>query len=378
MLALGVEYKFSPYGLLSGLLWVTGGACGIFGIRNSGLAISVGTWSSITVLVSFAWGILIFDEQVISVWGTLLGVIMMIFGFIGMAYFSSPQVMEGDVSHNSSTNRIRNEGDNHDQHNRDDDFDQNPQGQNRNGCTANDGIVENSLKEPLLQQQQQQQHLAEDEEGQHATTNIEEEHGEHSGHTSPSTDDETDTNTSNQSHNASIDHSTTVIFLGMKWNRRRLGLLGAVMDGVLGGMMLVPMHFSAYHGEEYIISFGTGAMSITLIFWLIRFAYNVYETKSIQKGYNELPSLHLKTLIIPGGLGGLVWSIGNIGLIFSVSFLGESIGMSIVQSNMIVSGMIGIIWFQEIKGVKPIVFWTLSALLTFVGIIFLSYQHKSS
>ena len=81
-----------------GLMWVTGGFCGIFGIRNAGLAISVGTWSSITVLISFAWGIFVFDEEVQSITGTLFGILMMCIGFIGMAYFttssSSPSTCE--------------------------------------------------------------------------------------------------------------------------------------------------------------------------------------------------------------------------------------------------------------------------------------------
>lgn len=47
VLLLGAGFKFSPWGLLSGLVWVTGGTAGIFGIRNAGLAVSVGTWSGI-------------------------------------------------------------------------------------------------------------------------------------------------------------------------------------------------------------------------------------------------------------------------------------------------------------------------------------------
>ena len=57
-------------------MWVTGGVCGIFGIRNAGLAISVGTWSSVTVLVLFACGMFLFDEKVKSTSGTSFGVIL--------------------------------------------------------------------------------------------------------------------------------------------------------------------------------------------------------------------------------------------------------------------------------------------------------------
>ena len=43
--------KYSPLGIASGFLWVIGGTCGIFAVRNAGLALSVGIWSSVIVLV---------------------------------------------------------------------------------------------------------------------------------------------------------------------------------------------------------------------------------------------------------------------------------------------------------------------------------------
>ena len=40
--------------------------------------------------------------------------------------------------------------------------------------------------------------------------------------------------------------------------------------------------------------------------------------------------------------------MANIGQIISVSSLGESIGMNLIQSQMLVSGLWGIVWFHEI------------------------------
>ena len=48
---LGEAPKFTPLGLLSGLLWVLGGTGGIYAIRQAGMAIAVGTWASTMVLV---------------------------------------------------------------------------------------------------------------------------------------------------------------------------------------------------------------------------------------------------------------------------------------------------------------------------------------
>lgn len=42
VLLLGVDLSYTPWGLLSGLLWTVGGTGGIYGIRKAGLAIAVG------------------------------------------------------------------------------------------------------------------------------------------------------------------------------------------------------------------------------------------------------------------------------------------------------------------------------------------------
>ena len=149
------------------------------------------------------------------------------------------------------------------------------------------------------------------------------------------------------------------------------------MDGILFGLNLVPMHYSSYRGEEYIISFASGAMIVTIIFWILRWGYNSFEQKSFRKGYQALPSMYFKTIIVPASLAGLIWSFGNMGQILSVTYLGESIGMSIVQSSLIVSGIPGILWFKEIRGRRAILLWSISAVITFVGIVLLSRQHKS-
>mmetsp|Transcript_9155 Transcript_9155/g.10053 ORF Transcript_9155/g.10053 Transcript_9155/m.10053 type:complete len:470 (+) Transcript_9155:241-1650(+) len=410
VLFLGEEYKFSPLGIVSGLLWVSGGICGIFGIRNSGLAISVGTWSAITVLVSFTWGIFIFGEQVKSMTSTLTGIVLMIGGFIGMTYFSSPDVVAALDTHthtgvaNDNANTSYTDSNMVDVHvdvdsdeDKDNDTDVRSrekkkkkkdqenglENKNKSNATTVASVSntsstvmsssleldqnsnDESLKEPLLDQFDKMIM-------NHHNDNDEERQGE--GTISPVSFDNDDNNANND---VDIDDENQVIFLGMKWNRRRLGILGAAMDGVLGGGNLIPMHYSSYHGLEYIISFATGAMIVTISFWCLRLGVNAHEQKSLKKGWMALPSMHLRTLFVPGVLSGTLWSIGNIGQIMSVTFLGESIGMSIVQSSMIISGVLGIMWYREVKGFKAILYWSLSAFVTFLGIIFLSREHKS-
>ncbi len=86
----GQPFYFTPWGIISGLFWVPAGVAAIYAVKSAGLAISQGLWSSIIVMVSFTWGIFIFQERVKSIGGALLAVGMMIVGLWGMSFYSSP------------------------------------------------------------------------------------------------------------------------------------------------------------------------------------------------------------------------------------------------------------------------------------------------
>jgi hypothetical protein len=81
-------------GLVSGLFWVPGATAGIYGIRNAGLAISVGTWSSNLVITSVCWGGFIFHEKVKSIPGAIESVFVLIVGLIGMSIYSAPTTIK--------------------------------------------------------------------------------------------------------------------------------------------------------------------------------------------------------------------------------------------------------------------------------------------
>jgi len=86
----GEKFEFSPMGILSGLFWIPSGVGGIYAIRCSGLALSVGIWCSLNVLCSFFWGIFIFEEKVRSLRETLVSLTILITGLVGMSVYASP------------------------------------------------------------------------------------------------------------------------------------------------------------------------------------------------------------------------------------------------------------------------------------------------
>lgn len=80
----------------------------------------------------------------------------------------------------------------------------------------------------------------------------------------------------------------------------------------------------------------------------------------------------------PGGLAGLLWSVGNIASMISVANLGEGVGYSIVQAQLLVAGLWGILWYREVQGTHAIAGWFMCACLTVAGIIYLSHEHVKS
>ncbi len=75
---------------VSGMFWVPGATAGIYGIQNAGLAVSVGIWSSIIVISSFCWGILVFGESVKSKLHAFQASVILILGLVGMSTYSAP------------------------------------------------------------------------------------------------------------------------------------------------------------------------------------------------------------------------------------------------------------------------------------------------
>jgi len=80
-----------------------------------------------------------------------------------------------------------------------------------------------------------------------------------------------------------------------------------------------------------VISFAIGASIVTLFLWIMRYAYHVNRTGSFVKGFEALPSFHVRVMWLAGGTAGTLWSIGNICSMISVEYLGEGVGYSVVQ-----------------------------------------------
>jgi len=163
---------------------------------------------------------------------------------------------------------------------------------------------------------------------------------------------------------------------GYEFSPRCVGITCAVANGCNGGSVLVPMLLSDIDGFDYVLSYSIGSLIANQIFWFLRFMYSAIRKKSFSEGYDSLPSFHLKDILIPGCLSGILYHIGHVGVILSVSAFGNAIGGGIGNIYILVSGMWGILFYKEVRDKKKIITWFVSAITLIAGVCLLAIEQK--
>ena len=125
--------------------------------------------------------------------------------------------------------------------------------------------------------------------------------------------------------------------------RRQTGILASLFNGLWGGTNMIPLHYAAhsgYGGPSYVISFAIGSLLVTIILWIIRFAFELYRHEgNISQAWSSLPSFYIKQMWFQGGLSGILYSGGNFMCIIAVTYLGQGVGFSFIQASMLISGL---------------------------------------
>ena len=324
---------FTPWAFLSAILWVPGGTAGVYAVRRAGLAISVGIWSCVIVIISFIWGVLIFGEkQKSGALGAMKAVSVLCIGLCGIAFFSS--------SEPESKKKVKRE------HNK------------------------QRLKEVIDEATPLSSVGGDDNilfEGGQASLDLE--NFPHCGQPPHS-------------------HQTLHVHLPPLISKRtihvskyHLGLFFASINGLLAATIMIPLHYAPPHSTQgigYSMSFGIAAVIVVLVAWLLRWMIRAVQCRSLIEGYLSLPSFHFKVMLRPGMLAGLLYSIGNLSGIVSIQKLGNFMGYSLNQSSMIISGLWGIFYYKEIPGCANIIGFILSSVIVLVGVIVMGMDHEEA
>ena len=96
---------------------------------------------------------------------------------------------------------------------------------------------------------------------------------------------------------------------------------------------------------------------------------------SLKKAWDDMPSFYFCEMWVLASVTGVLWSIGNICRIVAVTSLGLSMEQSVIQISMLISGLWGIVWYQEVRGAMDVALWILSTSLACTGILWLSQEH---
>lgn len=79
------SFHFSYFGIIGAVLWVPASLCSVNAIKYLGLGIAQGIWAGLIILVSFLWGAVVFRDPVKSLWLSILGLVLIGFGIVGIA-----------------------------------------------------------------------------------------------------------------------------------------------------------------------------------------------------------------------------------------------------------------------------------------------------
>lgn len=343
----GEPFVYTPWGILGGGFWVIGSTCGIFAVRNAGIAASVGIWSAVIVLTSYVWGVIVFGEKVRSEWESLAFILLLATGLVGMSAATSPRLSWCGWRSTSG-------GD---------------------GGGLLDSLSSTHPTDPLTEYGVDDFDYA----------RIEEYEQEHERQREEIFDCSSKALSFVTDSRYSLDETGTPIrtgpidVCGRRISRRIAGMCCATMNGITAGASYIPLHYIDENtkGFSYVVSFAFGAVIAVQTLWIVRFSMLAYKTRSLEAAFDKLPSFHFRVMMIPACASGVLWSCGNIGNIYAVTNMGEEVGLSVGQGALIVSGLWGIFWYEEILETWKKVLWFASAFLTGFTIYKIWQQHNT-
>merc|ERR1711957_66200 len=80
------------------------------------------------------------------------------------------------------------------------------------------------------------------------------------------------------------------------------------------------------------------------------------------------PKFHAKAITGPAVFTGVTWAMGNFNAMFGTVYLGQTIGFPLTQCCLVLNGILGIAYFQELQGRGPIGLFCLASLIIFAGL----------
>jgi len=148
-----------------------------------------------------------------------------------------------------------------------------------------------------------------------------------------------------------------------------MGISLSIIMGILNGMSMIPVKFEE-NAINYMFTFGVSQFFIGNL--LVGFYFIIIKT-AIFKDVTLSRAQLIKTSI-SGIICGTLWVIGYFGQVVSVlSTLGIAVGFVLIQTTIIISSLVGLIFFKELRGLLKILTFITGLVCVFGGVILLFY-----
>jgi drug/metabolite transporter (DMT)-like permease len=152
--------------------------------------------------------------------------------------------------------------------------------------------------------------------------------------------------------------------------KKVIGVCGALLSGFFYGNWSNPTRYLqdnypdvSKNNLDHVLSFQTGILFTSMIYFII---YCIYKKNK--------PEIN-KEIVLPGIISGLMWGGANILVFMSINHLGDSIVRPITATGpFIVSSLVGVLIFKEIKGLKDFTILGIGFILSITGITLFAWS----
>jgi len=330
------DFVWSMWGMVFGGLWV---GCQVFcylAINLLGYAVGPAIWAGTTIVISFLWGTIFFHETPSSVMGASLSLLVLC---LGVAIVSL-------------------------------------------SATSTPQVIARALSSP--------KHRKKDNDDDDGDVVV----GEQTVLLPPTM---RNNNVDTTTHSWNVDNVPLEKRAHVKV---LLGLICAIMAGLLNGSLMVPLRcfsnggcgvdqsdrWGMYNGKhnlasvDFLPSLSIGIITITPIFFIsyvsIRWILLLWQQQGEGGEYETdtvlsvaVPPLHASVAAIPGVLTGVFWACGNFCSFFATLYLGQTIGFPLTQTCIVVCGFCGILVFDELQGSASRVCFGFGVVLVVIGAV---------
>lgn len=292
------HFHFSRLGIVAGVLLAFGLALNYASTAKIGMALTQAISSGTAVISSYLWGAIVFQETPNILWLSIFGIILIVSGITSISLSRRATTIDGAKDARRSGLRY---------------------------SKVSPGLADESKEERPKFSFEGEEILFGSHTRQDGGGTMEEGKGG---------------NNVTESLLAELHRQA----LWIETQKYFTGVTCAIMSGVIGGSVLVPLHYVPHKekGLGFLPSFSLAALLCAPVILLL-YLLNPFGRQK------EFPNTYFTETFGLSMMSGVIWSIGNICAIGAIDRLGYGIALPLIQLSVIVAALWGLLCFREFR-----------------------------